>query len=105
MEEMFRQGHNVFTTLTQRRNAQANLAQAMVQIVAELSGLNHLLEILIGGGDDSNVNRHFSCSAQPIVRDAIQNPEKLYLHPRFKLAHFVQEQSSVMRQFEQTGLG
>ena len=102
---MFRQRHDILDALAQRRHAQANLPQTVIQVAAELPVLHHGLQILIGGGHNAHVNGHFSSSTQPVVCHAIQDSQQLHLHAGFQLAHFVQEQRSVVCQFEQPRLG
>jgi hypothetical protein len=105
LQEMLGQRHDVFHTLPQRRHAQTNLAQPMIQIAPEAAGFHHVLQILIGGRDDTHVHGHFAGTPQPVVRHAIQDTQKLYLHARFQFADLVQEQRPVMRQFEQPRFG
>src|SRR5271165_4369130 len=47
---------DVFLAITQRRNKEGNDVEAIEEVLAERATGNFLLEILVGGGDDADVD-------------------------------------------------
>ena len=57
MQEIVNQQFNVVLTFAQRRQAQRNHVQTIVEIFAELPFRDVLFQVLIGRGYDTNIDR------------------------------------------------
>ncbi len=98
---MFSQGNDVFRTLAQRRNAELELAEAMKKILAKAAFFDRSFEILIGGGDDADIDFDFAVAAETVERLAIQHAQKLDLSLQLQFADFVEKKSTFVGQFEE----
>src|SRR5579859_2230465 len=105
VQKMFRQGHDVLGTFTQRWDAELELAQAVKQVLSKTTILNRRLKILVGGSNDAYIHVDFSMPAETIEGLAVQHSQELHLSLQLQLADFVQEQRALVGQFEKTGLG
>ena len=104
-QEMFRQRNNILRPLAQRRHAQLELAEAMKQILAEAAVLHCGFQILVGRGDDAHVNFDLAVPAQTVERLTVEHAQQFDLSLQLQFADFVEEQRSLVGQFEQPGLG
>ena len=78
-EQIFRKGHDVVGTLAERRRAQADDIQPIVEIVAETSGCDLLREVTVGGGDYAGVNLDGLLAADALESFILQEAQKLGL--------------------------
>ncbi len=102
---MFSQSDYVLRALPQRGHPKLKLAEPMEEILAEASRGHGGVEILIGGGDDTDVDLDFSMTAQAVKRISVQHAQELHLSLRLQFADFIQKKCSLVREFEQAGLG
>ena len=103
-QEELGQRHNILRSLPQRGHCQRKLSEAVVKIRPDPAGFDHVLEILVRGGNDAHIDRHLPDAAQTIIRRSIEHAQKLHLHFRLQLPDFVEKQRALVREFEQTGL-
>src|SRR5208282_4915581 len=103
-QEMVSQRQNIFRPLSQRRNPELKLAQAMEKIFTKPSFSHGCFQILIGGRYDPHIHRDLSVPSQTVIIGAIQHPQQLHLNMGWQFADFIQEQSSLVGQFEQSRL-
>ncbi len=74
--------------------------QAIIQVGAEAALLHHLLQILIGGGDDADVHANGPGAAEPLELLFLQNSQKLRLQLQRHVANFIEKQSARVRPLE-----
>src|ERR1700704_3716028 len=101
---MLGQSNDVFGALSQGRNAQLELAEAMEKIFAETAFLYGCFEILIRCGDDPNIDLDFAMASQPVEGLAIQYAQQLYLRVQLKFSDLVEEQRAFVRKFKKAWL-
>ena len=77
----------------------------MIEIIPEGSATHALFQIPIGGGNDANVYRNLSQSAEAIIRSAVEHAQQFDLGLRFQLTDFIEKQGTCIRQFEEAGFG
>src|SRR5579871_5686416 len=105
VQEMFSQGNNILGPLAQRRNPELELTEAMKEVLAESSLPYGSFQILVGCGNDANVNLDLAVSTETIERLTVEHAQKFHLRLQLQFADFVQKKCSLVRQFEQSGLG
>src|SRR5881628_1586335 len=94
MKKMLDEYGNVVGALPKRRQMQRNDVQAVVQVGTEPTRLDLLLEIAIGGGDQSRVDRDGFRGADGDDFSMLENAQQLDLRRRRRLANFVEEERS-----------
>ncbi len=82
-------------TLAQRRHDNDVGAEAIVEVVAKLSGLAHGIEGLVGGGDDAAVEALAVMAADRIEGALLQNLQQLDLHRDGEVADLVEKDRTV----------
>jgi hypothetical protein len=60
------------------------------EIRPETALQNHLLQVLIAGGDEPNVNMDSSAAASPLVVLLLQNSQELWLQLQRELSNFIE---------------
>jgi ABC-type oligopeptide transport system ATPase subunit len=89
----------------QRRNRQANDVQSRIQFPAEYPFPHLRLEVVVGRGDEPDVNARVRAAvADALNLTRLEKPQQQRLDAPAHLADFLQEQRSVRRHFQQTGL-
>ncbi len=74
VQERIDQQKNVIAPLAQRRQGQFENAEPVIEVFAELFFAYRLLQILVGGGDDTDVDGDFAGTSHRQKRVAFQNP-------------------------------
>lgn len=64
-QEMPRQHHDVFTAFPQRRDIDRKDVEAVIQILAELTGLDLFPQVAVGGRDQTDIDRNRLAAANP----------------------------------------
>ena len=95
---------DVFLTLTQRGHAQRNAADSEIQVAAECPLLHLAGKVLVGGGDQPDVDLPLAYRAQAAKALFLQYLEQLGLHTRIDIADFVEEDRAAIGDFEDTRL-
>ena len=82
----------VLAPLVQRRQAELDDVQAMVQILAKVLPLALGFEILVRRRDDSHVDRNRPPSTHPFDHALLQHTQEFGLRRQAQVTHLVQEQ-------------
>src|SRR5262249_44811529 len=90
-EKVVDQQRNVFPSLPQRGHSDGNHAQPVVEILTEAIVRNQLVEIAVGGGNDTHVDRDFGGSAHRAHGSLLQHAQQFDLHGQRHLGDFVEE--------------
>ncbi|MNS71991.1 hypothetical protein D3C72_1053870 [compost metagenome] len=98
------QRRQVLAALAQRRHAQFDHVDAVVQVVAETPVFDQLGQVLVGGRKDAHVHRFFAGRANRAHRFLLDSTQQLHLHLQRQLGHFIQEQRAAVRGLEQPRL-
>ena len=104
-EKIVRQDQGILTPLAQWGGFNTQHIQAVIEIFPELLLLNRQLQILVGGGDDSQIDGDITGAAQPAERLMLQHPQQLGLQRRAHLADLIQEERALVGFFQQAFLG
>ena len=102
---MFGEGNNVLRSLAQRWNTELELSEAMEKILTEAAVLDRSFEVLVGGGDDADVNFNLAVAAETVERLTVEYAQQLDLSLQLQLADFVKEKCALVGKFKETGLG
>src|SRR5690606_30944420 len=92
IEEMRGQQRNVLAPLAQRRQAQVDHVETIEKILAELAAFHALAQVLVGGGDDADVDMPVAGAAHGAHRAFLQHAQQLHLRARRHVTDLVQEQ-------------
>ena len=79
LDEMQYEQRNVFRAFAQRRNDNWKNIQAVVEVAAKLLLLDHLFQVAMGRGHDSNVNSLRPGTAQSLEFPFLQDTKELRL--------------------------
>src|SRR5438270_2579935 len=99
-QEMLYQRGNVFFTLTKWRQVNADDIQTIEQVFAELAFANQLLQIHIGGRDNTDIHLDFLDTTQMHKLAILQYPQDLALRVHAHRADLIQEQRAAIGNFE-----
>ncbi|MDT4824412.1 hypothetical protein FQZ97_576590 [compost metagenome] len=99
-DELVDQQRNVFHTLAQRRHLDGEYVEAVIEVFAEAAGLDHLLEVLVGGGDDAHIDVLRLVAAHALEGALLQHAQQLDLHRQRHVADLVEEQGAAVGQLE-----
>ena len=83
---------DVVAAVAKRRQVQLEHAEAIVQVFAEAFVADVLLQVLIRGGDDADIDADFFGRADGQKRMAFENAQQLGLAFERQLADFVEKQ-------------
>ncbi len=72
---MLGQSDDVLGTLPQRRYAKLKLAETMKKVLAKAARVDGGVEILIGGGNDADVDRDLAVASQAVEGRSIQHAQ------------------------------
>ena len=86
---MASQDCNVFFAVTQRRNKKRNNVQAIKQILPKRASSDFLVEILVGGGDNTNVHAYGLVGANGLKALLLENTQNFCLCAQAHVADFV----------------
>src|SRR6266850_5497671 len=91
---------NVLQALAQRRHRDGEHVQTIVEIDAKLSVFNHLAEVAMRGGDETDVRVYGSRAPQALEFLLLEHAQELRLQPRRNIADLIQKQRAVVGEFE-----
>src|SRR5205085_5297901 len=100
--KMVYQVRDVLGSITQRRQADRNDGDPVVEVLAKRSVVRHLLEVAVCRRDHTRVDRHFIMSTYRTNTSLLQNAKQLDLHRRRHLADLVEKYRAFVCCFEQT---
>ena len=89
--EVLDQRRDVLAAIAQRRHADRDHAEAEVEILAERALLDLLLEVLVGRGDDADVDLDRPRRSEALDFALLQHAQDLGLRLRAHVADFVEE--------------
>ena len=102
LQEVMGQGHEVLTALAQGRQVDADHVEAKVEVLAEVSGRDAILEGLVGGRHDPGVGAQHPGAAQAVELLLLEDPQQLRLDGGRHVADLVQEERAAARLLEAT---
>ena len=88
---MLDQKRDVLTPLPQWWNGDRKNIEAVEEIRPEGALQNHLVQVLVGGGDEPNVNTDGSAASKPLVLLLLQNSQELWLQLQRELFNFIEK--------------
>src|SRR5712691_2829199 len=91
-EEGIGEEDHVLTALAERRQVDGYHREAIVQVLAEASGPQGLIEALVGGRDHADVDGDDLAPAHPLDLALLQEAQQLYLEGQAHLRDLVQEE-------------
>ncbi|OKO20268.1 hypothetical protein AM484_002319 [Pseudomonas aeruginosa] len=103
LNQFVEQQGDVFHPLAQRRHLDGEYVEAVVEVFAESAVLDHLLEVLVGRGDDPHVDVLRLVAADPFEGALLQHAQQLDLHRQRHVADLVEEQGAAVGQLEASG--
>src|SRR5205085_2020503 len=74
---------------------------AVVEVVAEASVLNHRAQVSVRGGDDAHVNLYRARAADATNLALLQGAQQFRLHRNVELAYLVEEERALVRYLEE----
>ncbi|MPM77976.1 hypothetical protein SDC9_124986 [bioreactor metagenome] len=93
-------GKDVLLPFTQGRYLHRHHTDSVIQVGAEASVEHHLLQILVGGAQQAEINRICLCGAQSLYLPALQNSEQLSLQSQGHGVDFIQKQGAAVGQLD-----
>ncbi len=77
----------------------------MEKILAKAARRNGGIKILIGGGDDADIDFDLAMAAQAVEGGSIQHAQELDLRLKLQFTDFIEEERALISKLEQPGLG
>jgi len=99
-EKMTRDFGQVFHAFAQRWRQDGHDVEPVVQILAELAGLDRRFEIAMGRRDQPHIHLDRAAAAHALQFALLQHAQQLGLKGRRDLADFVEEQRAAVGHFE-----
>ena len=99
------QGQDVAGAITQRAQLQADHVQPVVQILAEMAGVDGFLQLHVGRCQHPHVNGNALARTQAHHFTFLKHPQQLDLNGHRQITDFIEEQGAAVRLFEPAGLG
>ncbi len=103
-EKMPREGQDVLAAIAQRRHADVEHVQAVVEVQAKAAALDLLGQLLVCRGDDAHVDGQIARAPQPAERHLLEDAQQLRLRRHRHLADLVEEQRPAVGLLEQPAL-
>ena len=100
VEELLRQQHHVVLAFAQRRHAQAQHVEAVVEIFAEAALLHRFFQIHVGGGKHAYIQLDQLAAAHALQRAFLQEAQQAGLCVQRQIAHFVEKDGATRGCFE-----
>ena len=104
VEEMQGQRLDVLGALAQRRQLQGDDVEPVEEVFTESAGGDLCLEILVGGGEEADVDLAGAGRADGNELTLLQDPQQLGLQQRAEIADLVKEEGPLVCLLEQTPL-
>ena len=95
-EKMCRQGGNVLNSVTQRRQAQTDDVQTMVEVLSKLSALDAFFQILVRRGNDANISLNGLVTAYAVKVPVGEYTQKPSLQLHRHIADFIQKERAAL---------
>src|SRR5258705_2328911 len=91
---------DILRTVAQRRQAQREHVQAIIEIASELALGNHLGQVATGGCHHPQIDAQILGAAKPFKFLFLEHAQKLRLQLKRDVADFVQEKRAAISHFE-----
>src|SRR5262245_23132445 len=101
---MLGQQWNIVGPLAQRWQMKGDDVETIIEIAAEIARLDLVVEVAVGRRDDARVDGHRFRRSHRNHFTVLQRAQQLHLRCRRGLADFVEEERSLRRRAEETGL-
>ena len=102
-QEMIDEHRDLFAPLPQRRDADLDDVQAVVEVFTELMRPHGRLEVAIGGGDEPHVGADGLLAAHARELAVLEHVQQLGLKPQRHLADLVEQERALVRRLELSG--
>ena len=89
LDEMSCQEWNIIRSFLQRRDVDMDDIEAIIKVFTKDTVLDILLDVPVGGGQDSHIHLDGACAPDPLERHLLQHPQKLDLKGGRHVSHFV----------------
>ena len=99
-DEMLDEQRDVIDALAQRRQQDGDDVEPIVEVVAELPFLHHLLEVAVRRGDDAHIDMHRLLAAYAVELLLLEHAQQLDLHVLVHLRDLIEEDRAVVRELE-----
>src|SRR5688500_12720906 len=104
MCEVLDERRDIVAAFAQRRIENRNHIEAIVQIAAELFVGDHLREVAISRGHETDVDADRPVAAEPLELLLLQDAEKLRLQLERNVSNFIEKQRAAVRELEPSDL-
>src|SRR5713101_155162 len=95
-EKVAREGGDVLAAVAQRRNEEGNHIQAIEEVLAESAAGKLQLEVLVGGGDDADVNADRLAGTDRLKALLFEDAQDFGLRAEAHVADFVEEERAAV---------
>ncbi len=102
---MIEQDGYVSRPFPQRRQNDRDHVEPVIKILSEAARPDRLFQVLIGGGNQPEINFLGGPAADALDDMLLQNPQQLALQTQSERANLVEKQGSTLRRFDVTGAG
>ena len=99
-DEVVRERPEVVEAIAQRRQVDREHVEPVVEVLAELALLDHLLEVAVRRRHEANVDLHGLVAADALELALLQRAEQLDLHLHREVADLVEEQRAAVGELE-----
>ena len=103
-QDVFDQLRQVLAPLAQRRNAQLDDVDAIIEILPKLSGLQHVMQGFMSGREQADIDRYLATFPDRTDRPFLNRAQQLDLHGQGQLGDLVQKQGAAARGPEHAGM-
>ena len=101
-DKMLHEQGVIFWAFAQRRDIDHHHLETVKQILAELSGGDHLLNIPVGCGNEPHIDADRGDAPHPQQRSFLDNPQQLDLHGDGHLANLIEKNRSAVGRLQQS---
>ncbi|KJU76517.1 hypothetical protein N619_28195 [Ectopseudomonas oleovorans] len=92
---------DIFAPFTQRRHAQFDNVEPVVEILAETASRDFGCQILVGGAEDAYIDHHFLLATDGAHGFFLNRAQQFDLHRQRQVGDFVEEQGAAIGRLEQ----
>src|SRR6185312_6779175 len=103
-DEVAGEGIEVFETLAQRRQLDADDVDAVIEVAAELAARHLVLEVAVGGEEHAGAGADLLASAEAEEAAVLQQLQQLVLQAELEFADLVEEEGSAVGLLDAAGL-
>src|SRR5690606_7464329 len=103
-QEFLGEEADVAGPIAERRERHRDDGEAVVHVLAQLARLERILDILVGGGDDTDVHPDLLLAAEAAEGTLLEGAQQLDLDVRLHLRDLVEEERAAVGELEAAGL-